>query len=30
MLLGLTVAASSADVAIHKKMFGSGCPNDFK
>ena len=27
--LGLTAAASATDVAIHKKMFGSGRPSDF-
>ena len=26
--LGLTVAASATDAAIHKKMFGSGRPSD--
>ena len=26
--LGLTAAASATDAAIHKKMFGSGCPSD--
>ena len=26
--LGLTAAVSATDEAIHKKMFGSGCPSD--
>ena len=26
--LGLTAVASTTDAAIHKKMFGSGCPSD--
>ena len=26
--LGLTTAASATDAAIHRKMFGSGCPSD--
>ena len=26
--LGLTAAASATDAAIHKKMFGSGCPSE--
>ena len=26
--LGLTAAAAATDAAIHKKMFGSGCPSD--
>ena len=29
ILLGLPAAASAADIGIHKKILGSGCPSSF-